>query len=100
VLVRIAQGVGGWRKSVPEGPDESSPARSAGFSVFKTLSVPDGTIDEMLAIVEPHPKPKAECFYRPCRDGRVFVRHFPVLRAGLLSLSPSGTSPHRPILDP
>ena len=54
----------------------------------------------MLAIVEPHLKPKAERFYRPCRDGRVFVRHFPVLRAGLLSLSPSGTSPHRAILGP
>jgi len=33
--VRIAQSVGGWRISVPEGPDESSPARSAGFAFLK-----------------------------------------------------------------
>ena len=52
----------------------------------------------MLAIVEPHLKPKAERFYRPFRDGRVFLHYFPALRTGLLSLSPSGTSPPRIIL--
>jgi hypothetical protein len=46
----------------------------------------------MLAIAEPHTRPKAERFYRPLRlrDGRVFLHHFPALRTGLLlSLSPS-----------
>jgi hypothetical protein len=37
----------------------------------------------MLAIAEPRAKPKA--------DGLVFLLHFPALRTGLLSLSPSGT---------
>ena len=54
----------------------------------------------MLAIAEPRARPKAERFYRPLRDGLVFLLHFPALRTGLLSLSPSGTSPHRTILSP
>jgi len=54
----------------------------------------------MLAIAEPRAGPKAERFYRPGRDGRVFLHHFPALRTGLLSLSPCGTSPHRTILSP
>jgi hypothetical protein len=45
-------------------------------------------------------RPKAERFDRPLRDGRVFLHHFPALRTGLLSLSPSGTSPQRTILKP
>jgi hypothetical protein len=44
----------------------------------------------MLAIAETHARIKAKCFYRPSRDGRVFLHHFPALRTGLLSLSPSG----------
>jgi len=45
----------------------------------------------MLAIAEPHAKPKAERFYRPLRDGRVFWTIFPALRTGLLlSNAPSG----------
>jgi hypothetical protein len=47
----------------------------------------------MLAVAERRARPKAERFDRPLRDGRVFLHHFPALRAGLLSLSPSGTSP-------
>ena len=54
----------------------------------------------MLAIAERHVRPKAESFYRPLRDGRVFLRHSPALRTGLLSLSPSGTSPQRTMLNP
>jgi hypothetical protein len=42
-------------------------------------------------------KPKR--FDRPLRDGRVFLHHFPALRTGLLSLSPSGTNPQRAILN-
>jgi len=48
----------------------------------------------MLAIAEPHPRPKAERFYRPGTDVS-FVRHFPALRAGLLLLSPSLLRPCR-----
>jgi hypothetical protein len=43
----------------------------------------------MLAIDERRATPKAEYFYRPSRDIRVFLHHFPALRTGLLSLSPS-----------
>jgi len=50
----------------------------------------------MLVVAEPHPRPKAERFDRPYRDGRVFVLHFPTLRAGLLSPSPFGTDFLRP----
>jgi hypothetical protein len=46
-----------------------------------------------LAISERRARPKAERFDRPLRDGRVFLHHFPALRTGLLSRSPSGTSP-------
>jgi hypothetical protein len=56
----------------------------------------------MLAVAERLASPKAERFYRPLRDGRVFLHHFPVRQlpdTGLLSLSPSGTSPQRTILD-
>ena len=42
----------------------------------------------MLAVAEPLARPKSEYFNRPLRDGRVFLLHFPALRAGLLSLSP------------
>ena len=38
----------------------------------------------MLAIAKPRAKPKAERFYRPGRDGLVFLIHFPALRTGLL----------------
>ena len=54
----------------------------------------------MLAIAEPRAGPEAERFYRPGRDGRVFLHHFPALRTGLLSLSPSGTSPAAARLTP
>ena len=54
----------------------------------------------MLAIAKRRSKPKAERFCRPSRDGRVFLHRFPALRTGLLSLSPSGTSPQRTILTP
>jgi hypothetical protein len=56
----------------------------------------------MLAVAEPGARPKAERFDRPLRDGRVFLHHFPVRQlpdTGLLSLSPSGTSPQRTILN-
>jgi hypothetical protein len=45
----------------------------------------------MLAIAETHARFKAQCFYRPSRDGRVFLHHFPALRTGLLSPGPFGT---------
>ena len=45
----------------------------------------------MVAVAERGARPKAERFDRPLRDGRVFLHHFPALRTGLLSLSPSGT---------
>jgi hypothetical protein len=41
----------------------------------------------MLAIAETHTRLKAERFYRPWPDGRVFLRHFPALRTGLLSFA-------------
>jgi hypothetical protein len=57
----------------------------------------------MLPIAERRARPKAERFDRPCRDARVFLHHFPVRQlpdTGLLSLSPSGTSLQRTILNP
>jgi len=33
-----------------------------------------------------------ERFDRPCRDGHFFLHHFPALRTGLPSPSPSGTN--------
>ena len=67
---------------------------------FKELSVPDGTIDECWQSLSGVRHQKPSGFYRPLRDGRVFLPHFPALRTGLLSLSPSGTNPHRTILSP
>jgi hypothetical protein len=46
----------------------------------------------MLAIAETHARFKAECFYRPSRDGGVFLHHFPVRRGGYwASPGPCGT---------
>jgi hypothetical protein len=45
----------------------------------------------MLEIAERRARPKAKRFYRPFRDGRVFLHYFPVRQppdTGLLSLSP------------
>jgi hypothetical protein len=42
----------------------------------------------MQAIGERRARPNAKRFYRPYRDGPVFLHHFPALRTGLLSLSP------------
>jgi hypothetical protein len=68
----------------------------------------------MLVIAERRARPKAERFYRPSREGHVFLHQFPVRQLPdtglLLSLSPSllrppsyaeqaGTSPQRAILD-
>ena len=64
--MRITQVVGGQRKSVPQGPDESSPVRSAGLAFLKTIR-PGRDDRQMLAIAERRAKPKAECFYRPYR---------------------------------
>jgi hypothetical protein len=60
----LCRSVGGWRKSVPQGPDESSPVRSAGLAFLKSIR-PGRDDRRMLAIAEPRAKPKAECFYRP-----------------------------------
>ena len=49
----------------------------------------------LVTLVKPQAKNRTERFYRPWRDGRVFLHHFPALRAGLLSLGPSGTDPPR-----
>jgi hypothetical protein len=54
----------------------------------------------MLAIAERRARPKAERFYRPFRDGRLFLHHFPALRTRLLSPNPSGTSPSQATLRP
>jgi hypothetical protein len=48
---------GGQRKSVPQGPDESSPVRSAGLAFLKNIRL--GRDDrQMLAIAEPRAKSK------------------------------------------
>jgi hypothetical protein len=44
-----------------------------------------------LVLLKPPPDQGAECFYRPWLDAGVFLHHFPALRTGLLSPSPSGT---------
>jgi hypothetical protein len=53
----------------------------------------------MLASAQPRAIPKAERFDRPVRvrDGLLFLLHSPARCAGLLSLSPSGTSPYHTI---
>jgi hypothetical protein len=45
----------------------------------------------MQAIAARHARPNAKRFDRPYRyrDGPVFLHHFPALRTGVLSLSPS-----------
>jgi hypothetical protein len=55
----------------------------------------------MQAIAEWRARPNAKRFDRPYRyrDGPVFLHYFPALRTGLLSLSPSGTSPQCTILN-
>jgi len=54
----------------------------------------------MLPIGEPRAKTKSRLFLSSLQDGLVFWLHFPALRTGLFSLSPSGTSSHRTILCP
>jgi hypothetical protein len=54
----------------------------------------------MLAIAESLARPKPSISIVPDGTGRVFLLHFPALRTGLLSLSPSGTSPRRTTLRP
>jgi len=77
-------------KISPEGTFDSSPVRSAGLAFLRAIR-PGRDDRRMLAIAEPHAKPKAERFYRPLRDGRVFWTIFPALRTGLLlSNAPSG----------
>ena len=73
-------------------PDESSPARSAGLAFLKSIRPVRGRDDrQMLAIAEPRATPKAECFSIVPTGRTCLLLHFPALRAGLLSLSPSGT---------
>jgi hypothetical protein len=45
-------------KSVPQGPDESSPVRSAGLEFLKSIR-PGRDDRRMLAIAEPRAKPKS-----------------------------------------
>jgi hypothetical protein len=52
------------RTLVPQGPNESSPVRSAGLAFLKSIR-PGRDDRQMLAIAERRAKPKAECFYRP-----------------------------------
>ena len=74
--------------------EKAAPQRSDGGTKEERYDRP------MVAIAERRARPKAERFDRPLRDGRVFLHHFPALRTGLLSLSPSGTNPQRAILNP
>jgi hypothetical protein len=86
-------------KSVPQGPHESSPLRSAGLAFLKSIR-PGRDDRPILTVAGRFARPKDKRFDRPLRDGRVFLHRFPALRTGLLSLSPSGTSPQRTILNP
>jgi hypothetical protein len=55
---------GGQRKSVPQGPDESSPVRSAGLAFLKNIRL--GRDDrQMLAIAEPRAKSKPSVSFVP-----------------------------------
>ena len=49
----------------------------------------DRRLVTLLSCIREDQEPKH--FHRPWRDGPLFLHHFPALRAGLLSLSPSGT---------
>src|ERR1700730_9928115 len=82
------------RWGVGENPSHRDPAKAAQYEVLR----PRRNDRRMLTIAETHARFKAECFYRPSRDGRVFLHHFPALRTGPLSLSPFGTGLHRRIL--
>src|ERR1700741_1383452 len=82
-------------KSVPQGPGESSPVRSAGLAFLKRYPSRTGTIDQCWQSLSGVGDQKPDVFFRPCRDARVFLQLFPALRTGLLSLSPSGTSLQR-----
>jgi hypothetical protein len=57
---------------------------------FNKRRVPDGRDDRRLTHKAAYERP--ELFDRPLRDGHVFCNHFPALRTGLLSPSPSGTT--------
>jgi hypothetical protein len=60
---------------VLEGPDESSPAPSAGL-MFSYATRPGRDDRSLLALVVLRAT-KAKHFYRPWRDGRVFLHQFP-----------------------
>jgi hypothetical protein len=93
-------------KSVPQGPDESSPASAAAdwVSVFKERSVPNGTIDRYwrsLSVV----RTKSRTFLSSrTRTGRTclfcIISQSAAADTGLLlSLSPSGTDPSQLVID-
>jgi hypothetical protein len=95
------------RLGVGENQSRRDPAKVAQYEVlgkrFLRPIRPGRDDRSMLAIAERRARPKAECFDRPLRDGRVFLHHFPVRQlpdTGLLSLSPCGASPQRTILRP
>jgi hypothetical protein len=79
-------------KLVPEGPSESSPVRSAGLALRK--GDPSRTGRSMVAYTCEFrcERLTVEPFYRPYRDGHLFLNHHPALRTGLLSHGPSGTA--------
>src|ERR1700730_3354635 len=69
---------GDVRKSVPQGPDESSPVRSAGLTFLKSIRPPRDD-RPTLKIAERHARPKAKRSYRPCgTDVSLFIisQHF------------------------
>jgi hypothetical protein len=72
----------GWwlEKSVPQGPHESSPVSGScrtGLAFLKEVSVPDGTIDRLLAIAERRARSKAERFLSSLAGRTCLFASFP-----------------------
>jgi hypothetical protein len=73
-----------------KGPDESSPVRSAGLAYFKRR--PSRRDDRWFLVILKSPRdqePNVSIVPCACGTDISFLHHFPALRTGLLSLSPS-----------
>ena len=83
-----------------KGPEESrSPVRSAGLACFKRR--PSRTDDRWLLVILKLPRDQEpNVSIVPGGTDISLLHHFPALRTGLLSLSPSGTSLQRILLTP
>ena len=80
-----------------QGPDESSPVRSAGLAFLKSIR-PGRDDRQMLAIAEPRAKSKAECFDRPYGTDLPFTSFPSTSYWATFTESLRDKSPHHTIL--